>query len=241
MNVIDTLCIIPAKGCSTRLPNKNLLPLGGESLIARIVRKAIATGMFSTICVSTESEEIAQAAKLAGAEVPFMRPEALSHDPSTIVDVILHAIEFYESQKKRSFKNVCVLLPTTPFVSVEDIKAAMNQYTASSINALLSVSKTEFPPFNAWVIQSDSEHQQLASCFPESPLRYTKSTECPDTYRSNGAVLIADVKQLKHHKGYRSGAIMPYVMPTIRSLDIDTQTDYEYAIFLHQSKKFENE
>lgn len=236
----DTLCLIPAKGCSTRLPKKNLLPLGGETLIARIIRKAVTANVFSHICVSTESEEIADIANEAGADVPFIRPEHLSHDPSTIVDVVLHAIEYYETVKDLSFEQVCVLLPTTPFVAVGDIQAAMQLYAASKEKALLSVSKTEFPPFNAWIIQEHSGEEVLAPCFPESPLRYTKSTECPATYRSNGAVLIADIDSLKHNKGYRSGAIIPFVMPMIKSLDIDTDTDYEYAKFLHESNKLDS-
>lgn len=234
----DTLCLIPAKGCSTRLPKKNLLPLGGEPLIARIIHKAKETGVFEHVCVSTESEEVATVAKTSGAEVPFIRPETLSRDPSTIIDVVLHAIEYYESDKNIQFKQVCVLLPTTPFVTVDDIKAALNLFMASDEKALLSVSRTEFPPFNAWVINGKKEQEVLAPCFPESPFRHTKSTECPATYRSNGAVLIVDVDNLKHHKGYQYSAIIPYEMLAIKSVDIDTEADYQYAKFLYESGIF---
>lgn len=237
----DTLCLIPAKGCSTRLPKKNLLPLGGEPLIARIIHKAKEANEFEHICVSTESDEVATVAKANGADVPFIRPERLSRDPSTIIDVVLHAIEHYETDESVQFKQVCVLLPTTPFVTVGDIKAALNLFKASGEKALLSVCRTEFPPYNAWVIDANKSQQVLVPCFPESPFRHTKSTECPDTFRSNGALLIVDVDSLKRHKGYQSGAIIPYEMPASMSVDIDTEADYQYARFLYDSRIFENE
>lgn len=237
----DTLCLIPAKGCSTRLPKKNLLPLGGEPLIARIIYKAKTANVFAHICVSTESDEIATVAKASGGDVPFLRPENLSHDPSTIVDVALHALAFYESEKKVRFKQVCVLLPTTPFVEVDDIKMALELYMTSDEKTLLSVSRTEFPPFNAWVVESRENENVLAPCFPDSPFRHTKSTECPVTYRSNGAVLIVDVENLKRNKSYHSSAIIPYEMPASKSLDIDTEADYQYAKFLYESEMFKSE
>lgn len=237
----NTLCLIPAKGCSTRLPKKNLLKLGNDPLIVRIVNKAKEADVFERICVSTESDEIAAISKATGAEVPFIRPEILSRDPSTIVDVVLHAIKYYELVENINFNQVCVLLPTTPFVSVEDIKDALNIFKASDEKALLSVSKTEYPPFNAWVIDTKNDQTVLAPCFPNSPYRQTKSTECPATYRSNGAILIVDVDYLKRHKGYQSGVIIPFEMPMAKSVDIDTETDYLYAKFLDESGIFENE
>lgn len=236
----DTLCLIPAKGCSTRLPKKNLLPLGGEPLITRVINKAKEAAVFAHICVSTESNEIATVAKAAGVEVPFIRPETLSRDPSTIVDVVLHAVEHYEANEHLTFKQVCVLLPTSPFVSVNDIKSALTLFKASDEKALLSVSRTEFPPYNAWVIDAKNNKKILEPCFPDSPFRQTKSTECPPTFRSNGAVLIVDVDSLKQNKGYQSGAIISYEMPASQSLDIDTDADYQYAKFLYDSTTFES-
>ena len=100
----DTLCLIPAKGCSTRLPRKNLLKLGNRTLIEHAIDKAKNVRTFSTICVSTEDVEIRDVSISAGAEVPFIRPEYLSNDPSTIVDVVLHAINFYKHNQHKDFK-----------------------------------------------------------------------------------------------------------------------------------------
>jgi CMP-N-acetylneuraminic acid synthetase len=234
--VIDTLCLIPAKGCSTRLPRKNMLPLGGEPLISRTIKKALESGLFKQVCVSTEDQEIAEVAKRQGADVPFIRPEILSHDPATIVDVVLHALEYYQQQGDH-FDQVCVLLPTAPFTTISDINNAMGAFSGQDENALLSVTTTEFPPYNAWLI--DEEDNKLVPCFPDSSYRTTKSTECPKTYRSNGAILIADVQAIQKNKGYQLGGIIPFVMPPIRSLDIDTELEYQFAVFLYESRLYE--
>lgn len=224
-----SLCLIPAKGCSIRLPRKNLLPLNGEPLLSRAIEKAKSCEIFDEICVSTEDEEIAELARKCGASVPFIRPERLSRDPSTITDVMLHALEFYES-KSDVFDTIFVMLPTSPFVDVTDIDTAMCQFKKLSKGVVMSVSTTEFPPFNAYLISSEGG-RFLTPCFPDSPYKYVKSTECPKTYRSNGALLIIDVKQLLEKRSYREMSMSPYVMPLERSLDIDTKFDYEFAVY----------
>jgi CMP-N-acetylneuraminic acid synthetase len=209
-----------------------MLPLGGEPLIARTIKKALESGIFMQVCVSTEDQEIAEISEKQGADVPFMRPEALSHDPATIVDVVLHALEHYQCQGD-NFDQVCVLLPTAPFVAVSDIHEAIKMFNGRDEEALLSVTTTESPPYNAWLI--DSEENNLTPCFPDSVYRVTKSTECPKTYKSNGAILIADVKAIQKNKGYQSGKIIPFVMPPVRSLDIDTELEYQFSVFLYEA------
>lgn len=226
------LCIIPAKGCSTRLPRKNLLPLGDKSLLAHTIEKAQSISDFETIFVSSEDTEIVNLAIDLGLSIPFSRPESLAHDPATIVDVVLHTLEQFE-QQGRKYETVCVLLPTAPFVTASDINDAINVFRENNAKALLSVTETEFPPYNAWIVgQKDG---WLRACFPDSPYRATKSTECPQTYRSNGAILILDTAMLKEKQGYQGEKIMPFIMPQIRSLDIDTEFEYRFAQFLYET------
>jgi len=229
----DTLCLIPAKGCSTRLPRKNLLPMGGKPLLAHTITKAFEVDMFDTICVSTEDKEIANIAQKCGADVPFIRPESLARDPATIVDVMLHALDFYQNQGK-TFKKSCVLLPTAPFVTRDDIQSAIRMFDEWNEEALMSVTKTEYPPFNAWIVKKKENHEVLTACFPKSPYKYMKSTECPETYRSNGAILIVNVETFQANKGYHDNDIVPFIMPNERSLDIDTELEYKFATFLYE-------
>ncbi|WEJ63790.1 acylneuraminate cytidylyltransferase family protein [Thiomicrorhabdus lithotrophica] len=231
-----SICLIPAKGASTRLPNKNKLPLDGKPLVTIAIEKALKSAIFDEVCVSTEDLELSEMAKNAGASVPFIRPESLSHDPATIVDVMLHAIAYYE-QNNCYFDDITVLLPTSPFVDIEDIIKAHEVFNNAGRNALLSVTEAEFPPYNAWLTRGEGKEKKLAPCFPDSPFKNTKSTECPVSYRSNGAILIVNVAGLKSGKGYKHMDIVPYIMPAERSLDIDVQLEYEFAKFLTEYKK----
>tara|TARA_R110002110_G_scaffold2830_1_gene14152 strand:+ start:83586 stop:84248 length:663 start_codon:yes stop_codon:yes gene_type:complete len=208
-----------------------MLPLNGKPLVVNIIEKAIKSLQFDEIIVSTEDDEIANISNITGASVPFLRPELLSKDPSTLIDVMLHALEFYQKNGVQ-FDSICVLLPTSPFVSIQDIIEAKKIFDKSSKYSVMSVCPTEFPPFNSWVINEKNGIEQLQACFPNSKYKFTKSTECPKTFRSNGAILITQVDSLLKHRTYRVNSILPYVMPSERSLDIDTYFDYELAKFI---------
>lgn len=233
-----SICLIPAKGASTRLPHKNVLPLDGHPMIAYAIRKAIKSNIFDTVCVSTEDEEIANISRQYGAEVPFIRPDDLSRDPATIVDVMLHALEFYD-ECGQNYHDMTVILPTAPFVTVSDILEAHKIFDNSRADALMSVTKTEFPPYNVWLIANSKKN--LTPCFPESPYKHTKSTECPDTYRSNGAILIVELSKFRKNKGYQNSTIVPYIMPNEKSLDIDTHHEYLFAKFLMESGSYKDQ
>jgi N-acylneuraminate cytidylyltransferase/CMP-N,N'-diacetyllegionaminic acid synthase len=207
-------------------------------MIAYSIKKAIKSNIFQTICVSTEDEEIAQISQEYGAEVPFIRPEVLSRDPATIIDVMLHALDFYH-ENGEYFNDMTVLLPTAPFVSVSDIHDAHKIFKHSSADALMSVTKTEFPPYNEWLIANSDSEDYLMPCFPNSPYKHTKSTECPITYRSNGAILIVEMGNFKKHRGYQGSKIVPFIMPPNRSLDIDTRHEYMFAKYLMESGIYE--
>src|SRR5688572_22982405 len=87
------LCLIPARGGSKGLPRKNLLPLAGKPLVAWPVSAAVGTPVIDRVVVSTDDHEIAAAARIAGAEVPFMRPPELATDEASSAAVVRHAIE----------------------------------------------------------------------------------------------------------------------------------------------------
>ncbi len=231
----STLCLIPAKGCSTRLPRKNALPINGQPLISRAIEKALLSELFDEVCVSTEVEEIAELARASGAKGPFMRPDELSRDPATITDVILHALEFY-AEADIHFDTVFVILPTAPFVTADDLKLALQQFERQPGSVVMSVTTTDFPPYNAYIIGENAPDEgMLTPCFPDSPYKYVKSTECPATYRSNGAILILSAQPLLQERTYRALPLRPYIMPVERSLDIDTELEYRFAQFLAEN------
>jgi len=110
-----TLCVIPARGGSKRIPRKNVKAFHGKPMIAWSIAAAQASGAFDHIIVSTDDDEIAQVARDAGAEVPFMRPPELSDDHTATLPVIAHALREAEALWGRQ-DTLCCLYATAPFV-----------------------------------------------------------------------------------------------------------------------------
>ena len=137
-------------------------------------------------------------------------------------------------KQKQEYDAIFVLLPTSPLVQINDILKAKILFENSSGKTVLSVCETETPPFNTWIIAED---ETLKPCFPNSKYKFTKSTECPKTFQSNGAILICDVKTFLKNSSYRIGPIVPYLMPRDRSIDIDTAFDFQLAEFMISKNK----
>lgn len=132
------LCLINARGGSKGVPGKNVKPLGGKPLIAWSIEAAKQSNYISRIVVSTDAENIATAAKAAGADVPFMRPAELATDTAIQMDVIKHAIGFVENQGEK-YDYICILQPTCPFRSVEDIDGSLRLLIDSGSDSVITV------------------------------------------------------------------------------------------------------
>lgn len=115
------LGLILARGGSKRLPGKNVRPLAGKPLVAWSVEAARACAAIQDVVVSTDDAAIADAARQAGARVPFLRPPALAADTSTSADAALHALTFLREQEGRSYDAVILLEPTSPLRASSDL------------------------------------------------------------------------------------------------------------------------
>lgn len=221
----DTLCVIPARGGSKRLPNKNIRELCGKPMLGYAVEAAMESGVFERICVSTDSEEIAAVAEEFGADVPFMRPAELATDSARFVDVCLHAIEFFESEGE-SFETVCVLLPSTPLRTGADIRGAYERFQShDEAEFLMGVTDYLFSPFEAMneadgYLQNFWEHQEYVDL---------QSQDLPDLVVDNGAIYMGEIEAFRREQQFRGGNVIGYPMPLKRSIDIDTPQDFELA------------
>lgn len=228
-----TLAIIPAKGASQRLQQKNLKLLGGRSLLSWTVRVALAAQAFDKVIVSTEDETIAQEAQRLGVEVPFLRPQYLAVDPAGVVDVCLHALEELEANSE-IFDKLVILLPSSPFRAVADIRGAIKQYLATQADFLMSVTKVEPSPLKALILD---EAGYLNPLHPEWIGRLgakANPEEIPYLVSSNGAITIVNVERFKQEKQYYAYPLAAYEMPWHRSLDVDNEQDIALGEFLLQ-------
>jgi CMP-N-acetylneuraminic acid synthetase len=221
------LCLIPAKAGSNRLPQKNILPLAGTSLLERTIVSARKSGLCDRLCVSTENETVAAIARTAGVELPFMRPEHLARDPAGVVDVALHALDEWESRGER-FDTLMILLPTSPFRRAEDITGALETYIRLGVDFLMSVSREVHSPLYSLVL----ENERLLPLHPE--WLNLVGVPRPEMVRCNGAVTLVDVARFRRERNYYGYPLGAYEMPLERSLDIDTPHEFAYAEFLAQ-------
>jgi len=222
------LGMIPAKGGSTRLPRKNILPLGGKPLLVWAGDALKKSGICDRIVVSTEDEEIAQISKSYGFEVPFLRPSELASDPSGVVQVALHCLEALRCQGEE-YTTLVITLPTSPFCTSDDYRAAYRKFEDKKAQFLLSVSQYDHPPFAAMKCENDI----ATPWFPDYFGR--KSQEFPDAYRPNGAIHILNVAAFEKQRSYTAQPLYAFKMSWPKGIDIDTEEDFAMAQALLKS------
>jgi pseudaminic acid cytidylyltransferase len=136
-----SLCVIPARGGSKRIPRKNIRPFHGRPMIGWSIDAARASGLFSRIVVSTDDDEIAAVAQAEGADVPFRRPADLAGDHAATVPVIAHAVRALGLPNDAP---VCCLYATAPFVRGTELAEGASLLTAGATFAM-AVTPFDYP------------------------------------------------------------------------------------------------
>ena len=228
MNII---AIIPARGGSKGIPQKNIIDLGGLPLLAWSIRVARAAKVLDEVYVSTDDDEIAKIAKEYGARVPFLRPKELATDKATTVDAISHFI--LKLKMENNCPDIVVLLqPTQPFRSVETIIKAIEAYKLTG-SGVVSVSRVaEHPVLMRYFDKSTSVLTRLLGNVNSTVRRQDFS----EVYRVNGAVYVNSVEDYLQKKSLNDNPI-GVITTELEGVDIDTLDDLDYARFLIQHKK----
>lgn len=221
------LAIIPARSGSKGVPKKNIKELAGAPLISYTIKAAKKSEFITRIIVSTDSEEIADVATKYGAEVPFLRPAELATDDAKAIDVYLYTIERLNLENDEQINEFLVLLPTSPLRNYMDIDQAIKIFKKKNADSVISVTETEYPP--QW-IKRISEKGILEDYI--QGLNNLNRQEYEKTYIPNGAIYIFKYNVLKKEYNYYTDKTYPYIMPNIRSIDIDTPLDFMIAEYL---------
>lgn len=211
---MKVLGLIPARGGSKSIPNKNLADLGGHPLIKWTIDAARESAL-SRIVVSTDSVEIANVCRDLGAEVPFLRPTSLASDETQSIDVVIHAIQTLDEL----FDSVMLLQPTSPFRASNDINEALRIKTDDS--SVISVAAVEgtHPARMKFLEDGYLIDPPFVEDVENMPRQFLRPM-----YIRNGAIYLTDISDIskKTFKGARSRAL---IMPKERSLNIDSQFD----------------
>lgn len=140
---LRVLAVVPARGGSKGLPRKNVRPVGGVPLIARVGHVVRGCSSIDRTVVSTDDEEIAAIAVAAGIDAPFRRPEPLSGDLIGDIDVLQHALAATEADDGTRYDVVVMLQPTSPLRTAEQVEAAIAMLVERDLDAVWTVSRTD--------------------------------------------------------------------------------------------------
>lgn len=230
------LAIIPARGGSRGIPGKNIKTLCGKPLIAHTIESAQASTLISRLVLSTDDQEIANIARNYGVEIPFMRPEYLAKSDSQAIDNYIYTIERLNKNADQKHNEFIVLQPTSPLRTASDIDDAIKLFFAKSADSVISMNEAPHPPM--WAKKIDPSGQ-LVNYF-DIDISDQNRQAYDTAYIPNGAIYIFRFQLLKAYHTYYFNKTYAYVMPSERSVDIDTILDFEFAEFLLTRKLKEN-
>lgn len=220
------LAVIPARGGSKGLRAKNIRLLAGRPLISWTILAARQSRYIDRLITSTDDRDIARVAEEYGCEVPFTRPSSLATDTASSSAVLLHAIEHVAG----NYDIAILLQPTSPFRSARDIDGALEMLVNREASTVVSVAEMEKSPLWAYRLRPDGGMEALMDVL-ERPGR---RQEVPALFVPNGAVYAVWTARFAHTHEFVDDESVAWVMPRLRSIDIDTQLDLDVAECLWQ-------
>ena len=229
MSLQPMLAVIPARGGSKGVPGKNIRPLAGLPLIGHSIRLSKLCAEIAKCIVSTDSEEIAAVAREHGAEVPFLRPEALAQDDTPMWPVLQHALTEMESRDRCRYGSVVLLSPTSPARMPEDVSRAVELLEQDE--DAVGVVAASPPSFNPrWACIDIAKDGYMRQSFPDGNV-YTRRQDVPAVYRINGALYLWRRDHVANSEAPRYFE-MPHRMleiPESQAIDIDSPHDFRLA------------
>lgn len=223
------LCTICARGGSKGVKNKNIKELCGKPLIAYTIEQAKASGLFEHIVISTDSDTIASASKEYGGEVFFKRNPKMASDTASKLDVIQDAFIRSERHYQETFDYLVDLDATAPLRSVEDIINSYQQFLNNdNDNLITAMPSRRSPYFN--LVEIDATGKVTLSKKLDSTI--ARRQDAPKSYDMNASIYIWKRNIILNENSLFLEKTGLYVMPEERSIDIDTELDFEFVEFL---------
>lgn len=227
------IALIPARGGSKGIKDKNIFEIEGKPLIAYTIDEAKKSRYIDEIIVSTDSEKIKKVSLDYGASVPFIRPGDLSTDKAATIDVVIHALN-YLKDKNMKYDYLVLLQPTSPLRKVMDIDEAIKTFANNGERGLASVSKVSDSPILIRNLDENSGKMKRLIDIKSSIRRQ----DMPVFYRINGAIYINLINEISENTSLNDNECY-YVMSREHSVDIDEYVDIEIAKY-YLGKEKEN-
>ena len=217
------IAIIPARGGSKGLPKKNVKEIMGKPLIAWTIEQALASKYLDKIYVSTDNEEIKLISEKYGAEVPFLRPKVLARDDSPTIDVIMHAINWFE--KREEYFDIIVLLePTSPLRKEDDIDNAIELFIKNIDKADSLVSVGDVHLENPYIMKKFEKG--YVKSFIEINEEIYQRQQLPKVYFPYGVIYLSKTDALKKYKTFYQERTIPYYIERWQNYEVDDIYDF---------------
>lgn len=223
------LALIPARGGSKGIPQKNIVTLGDRPLLAWTIEAARGSAHIDRVVLSSDDDAIIDVARQHGCEAPFKRDASLSGDAAATMDVVLDALD-----RLPGFDWIVLLQPTSPLRTAADIDGCIAAMTAVQAPAAVSVRPAEDHPY--LVFQTDAQGRMRRFAAPQEGASLRRQ-DLPPAWALNGAVYVARVDWLRDQRNFLSADTVAYPMPAQRSVDIDTPNDLAKVRSIVQSAR----
>ncbi len=220
-----------ARGGSKGVPRKNLRELGGRPLVVWAIDAARATRCVDRVVVSTDDVEIADVARRAGAEVPFMRPAALASDSAPEWLAWQHALRELEAgPSSRPIDVFLSVSPTAPLRAPDDLDACVEMLLAGAAqdpptDVVITVSPAQRNPYFNMVALGDAGLARIVC----AGVGVVRRQEAPVVYDMTTVAYAARARYVREASGVFAGAVRALVIPVERAIDIDTELDLRVA------------
>lgn len=223
MRVVALIC---ARAGSKGLPDKNIRFLAGRPLIAWAISQAKAVKRAERVIVSTDSEDIAEVARQAGAEVPFLRPAQLAQDNSPEWLVWRHALDFVKGDAGTYPEGLLVVPATAPLRAVTDLEQCLDEYEKGGVDVVVTVTDAHRSPyFNMVQVRKDGT---VGLVIP-SRSAIVRRQDVPVVYDLTTVAYVAKPEFVMTQNGIFEGRVRSVHVPLERAIDIDTALDFKIA------------
>lgn len=211
---MHTVAIIPARGGSKGLKDKNIYPVAGRPLLAWTVQQALDARHVDRVFVTTNDPAIAAIARESGAAV-IERPEEISGDKATSESAIQHALDIIARDHGLVPDTVVFLQATSPLRKPGDIDRAIELFRNEGADSLISVTKAD--DLTLWE-QHDGSWQSVNFDFRNRGMRQDRPTQ----YIENGSIYIFTPEVLVRHANRIGDRLVAYQMEFWQTWEIDT-------------------
>lgn len=240
---MKTLAIIPARGNSKRIPQKNIKKFAGKPLIAWTIIAARKSKLINRIIVTTDSKKIAKIARRYKAEIPFLRPKKLAKDSIGIEPVLISALEWLKKHESYQPDAVILLMPTNPLKLPRHLDEAIRIFKKKNVDSVISVSEATGNNNPYWILKKTKAGK--ITLFNDANIKkmLVRSQLLPACYSRNDIIYVLKLKNL-YEKPFNlyGDKIELYIMDEFFNADINTPEDWHIALdkFKRLKAKFDS-